>query len=346
MFPDSELSPRTSESSATLVFGGNEEGGEAETDLYCMNEHQCQTGKIKPTEFLLMIPLGGDWVTTDWQGKIWGYCQQCAFFFENDYPHRTASYKAECEDRHYNRLCALQRRLNDAGREFQRFHIDYTVRIANTLAAGDPNGQSLNTMEAQMLTNIALRVSLCFVCRQPECHYFGLNSQWVKHVAKEWYKCPMCGARYQPFSTTNGQVENLAFVLQYTDPDSGLLMGIPTTWPPSDEMGWINKRIELGARQVKTRADVDAWHAKNPPDLRALIDAQKIPTNFTEFTPNPGLDGMFSPEWCWDKTRKFHGAFLPRYGGKEVEPFDDWPALITVISWTVAAQRIQVRTRQ
>jgi hypothetical protein len=212
-------------------------------------------------------------------------------------------------------------------------------RVLNPLLAGDPNGHTMKSEEALWLSNLAHGIEFCYVCRHKECLYFGLNSEWVRHKHKEWFKCPACGKKYSPQSTAHGEVDRLAFVLQLPNVLTGDMNLIPTNWPPSDETGWICKMIEIEARKVKTQADIELWRAKSALNLQELINAQRIPLNFEEMTPDPEIDGLFSEAWAWTefKQRKYRGTFLPKEW--EIIPFEDWTEIIALLADVVAAER-------
>jgi len=56
-------------------------------------------------------------------------------------------------------------------------------------------------------------ISLTFMCRMPNCMFYGLNDQWVPNRVKHQFKCPMCGEQYRPGSDEKGAVK-AGFVLQ------------------------------------------------------------------------------------------------------------------------------------
>ena len=207
--------------------------------------------------------------------------------------------------------------------------------------AGNPDGHALVAQEAAYLTNVAEGVAFSFVCRQPDCLFFGLNSQWVKKRTSEHFRCPRCGAFYKPSST---QVGGLCFVLQFPNAATGELVRIPTSWPPSSEQGWINKQIELQARMVTAEADVQAWHNKTVLDLDKLIAHQKIPAGFTRFVPSSDIDHRFDGQWGWTEFKargEYWGSILPA-DTLELPIFNSWDTLIGLIANnTVAAQAVQ-----
>ena len=97
------------------------------------------------------------------------------------------------------------------------------------------DANTLTSTEASYLSSMQEGVDLMYLCRMPECLYFGLNSQWVKHVTKEQFKCPCCGEQYKPSSTYKGAVD-AGFVLSIVHPNTGQQQLIPVTWPPSNDI--------------------------------------------------------------------------------------------------------------
>ena len=57
------------------------------------------------------------------------------------------------------------------------------------LAAGNPGGHTLREEEAQLLTNVAQGVAFCFVCRNPDCLYFGFNSHATQNILRTTPQC-------------------------------------------------------------------------------------------------------------------------------------------------------------
>jgi hypothetical protein len=93
---------------------------------------------------------------------------------------------------------------------------DYMVELQR--AADDPtyggsvDGRVLCARDLSYFTSIAEGVELCFCCRNPNCLYFGLNSQWLQLGDRYSFRCPICIDEYKPDSTKRGQVP-FAFVI-------------------------------------------------------------------------------------------------------------------------------------
>ncbi len=178
-----------------------------------------------------------------------------------------------------------------------------------------------------------------YVCRMPDCMFYGMNSQWVEHCTKYWFKCPCCGEKYTPCSTEKDKVA-AAYILQIVDPTTGDLARIPTCWPPSEEANWLNNQIELQARDIQTPADVKAWYEKSQLELKKLIDKEKIPDGLVEMKPDTAIDWRFSSQWKWEefKQKSFWGNKFDDVLAART-PFSNWTELIGLIANTVASSR-------
>ena len=214
------------------------------------------------------------------------------------------------------------------------------------IAANDPtnacpvDAQTLTAEEASYLTHIQEGIAFMFICRMAGCMFFGLNSQWVERSdGKYQFRCPCCGDLYKPNSTVKNQIQ-ASFMLQVVDPVTNQAARIPTTWPPSEEMNWVNNQIELKARDIQTPTDVLAWHQKSQLDLKRLIEKESVPVGLKEMTPSSDIDHRFQGNWKWAefKTRTFWGAkFTDETAARD--PFSNWTELIGLIANTVASNR-------
>ena len=126
---------------------------------------------------------------------------------------------------------------------------------------------------------------------------------------------------------------------QCTDPESGEQQNIPVTWPPSEDFNWVNKQIELYARNVQTPDDLHSWYSKSKVELKKLLDQQAVPASFVQFKWDPSIENRFSDKWGWTKFRDcgyFMGNRLPDDVAAR-EPFSNWNELIALIGNTIAA---------
>ena len=225
----------------------------------------------------------------------------------------------------------------------QEYLANLEFQANNPLHPMPVDARTLTAEEASYLTLLQEEMALMYVCRQPDCMFFGLNSSWVKKRDSYQFKCPCCGIQFQPWSTLKNQVA-AAFVLQIVDPVTGELCRIPTVWPPSEEMNWVNNQIELQARRIVTPADVDAWYRRSSLDLKRLIDEQKIPRGLVQMFPSSEIDHMFTSAWEWQEFKAKGSFWGDKFGDEESarEPFSCWTEVIGLIANTVASSRARL----
>jgi hypothetical protein len=218
---------------------------------------------------------------------------------------------------------------------------------ANDLTnASSVDAQTLSSSETQFLTNLQDHIAFMFICRQPDCLFFGLNSEWVQHKDKHRFKCPLCGERYKPHSTAKNQIAKLGFVLQIADPDTGGVQLIPTVWPPNEETNWLNNQIELHARNIQTAEDAKDWHNKCKIELKNLIDRQKIPQGLQRMIPNETIKNRFSGKWKWEEFKEkccFYGNQFAKLDEAR-EPYDNFNELIGLVANVLASPKAVARS--
>ena len=86
---------------------------------------------------------------------------------------------------------------------------------------------------------------------------------------------------------------------QCVDPITGKTMTMPTTWPGSEDVQWVNKMVELRARNIETPLDVEAWYSKSKLDLSSLLQQQSIPKGFVKLPWNSQEEHRLSDKWEW-----------------------------------------------
>ena len=126
---------------------------------------------------------------------------------------------------------------------------------------------------------------------------------------------------------------------QCADPESGEQHNIPVTWPPSEDLNWVNKQIELYARNVQTPDDLHSWYSKSKVEFKKLLDQQVVPASFVQFKWDPSIENRFSDKWGWTKFRDcgyFVGNRLPDAVAAR-EPYSNLNELIALIGNTIAA---------
>ena len=72
-----------------------------------------------------------------------------------------------------------------------------------------PSRGSLSKEEREFLTQINDCMAICFVCRYPDCGYYGRNDQWVKNTHHHWCRCPRCTKQYQPSRDKAGKAKTI-----------------------------------------------------------------------------------------------------------------------------------------
>jgi len=222
-------------------------------------------------------------------------------------------------------------------------------------AADDPSyacpvdARTLTATECSYLTNVADGVYLSFLCRNSKCMFFGMNDidTWIPQI-KDWglsehrFRCPRCGDEYWPTKESDGQVK-AAFCITTTCPETGDVCHIPTVWPPSNDMNWINNQIEIHARDMKSDEDLDAWFNRSKCDLAKFIREQKVPLCFEKLPV--GYDAI----WRCQQSGKWHYQDIAAKGyvmgshftSEEAarEPFSNFNELIGIFANHVAASR-------
>jgi uncharacterized C2H2 Zn-finger protein len=180
---------------------------------------------------------------------------------------------------------------------------------------------------------------MCFLCRMPGCMFFGKNSQWVESRSSYHFKCPKCGELFRPWADYKGSVA-ASYVLSFIDPSTGLRVNMPTTWPPSEDMNWLNNQIEIYASNIQTDADLDAWKNKAALNLGELIEREAIPAEFQFFQWDADLVWR-CPAVTWNSENLqeqggFWGLKLTDESAART-PFANWSELIALVGNVVAA---------
>ncbi len=229
--------------------------------------------------------------------------------------------------------------INDAyKRELEKAAADISY-------ATNVNARTLTDMEASYLTVVGEGVTMSFVCRFPDCLFFGRNDAmtWPQEFAHYWFRCPRCGRLHSPGSTKKGQIDKLAYVIMLVDPETQAVSHIPTVWPPSEEKQWLNNMIELQARDIQTPSDLDAWYNRSKLDLHLLIEREQTPKQFQRFEWDSGLEFMMSKyNFAPIKERGFfYGAHLDR-ATAEGSLFSNWTELISLCANVVASTRVML----
>ena len=134
---------------------------------------------------------------------------------------------------------------------------------------------------------------------------------------------------------------SFAISRQCVDPITGKTMTMPTTWPGSEDVQWVNKMVELRARNIETPQDVEAWYSKSKLDLSSLLQQQSIPKGFVKLPWNSQEEHRLSDKWEWKHIKQqgyVWGNKLPDSVAAR-QPFCEWEVLIGLIAQCVASSR-------
>jgi hypothetical protein len=208
----------------------------------------------------------------------------------------------------------------------------------------------LTATECSYLTNIATGWTFSFICRIPTCMFYGMNDAmtWVAEVlaggilSDYHFRCPCCGEQYSPGKTSKGEIA-ASFCMSITDPETGLVEHVPCTWPPSNDLAWINNQIEIHARDMKTPADLDGWLNRTKLDIKKLIKEQSVPGYFEKLPI--GQDCI----WRCEQSNKWNLAPIKERGyvmGRKFTnldaartPYSNWNELIGIFASHLRASR-------
>jgi hypothetical protein len=235
-----------------------------------------------------------------------------------------------------------------------KFHKEVAVEINRQYmqelerAASDPTVatkmqcQRITATEASYLTEVFKGVTLSFVCRYPDCLFFGQNDglTWPEQFGHYHFRCPACGKDAKATSTAKNQIANLAYVLMMVDPHTGEVTHIPCTWPPSEEQNWLNRQIEATALNIKTEQDVVAWREGAKANLSELLNKQRVSEHFRQYPWKPENEHMMTKfNFAPIKERGYYiGAHLSREVA-EGPLYSNWTELIGMCANYVAATR-------
>jgi len=149
----------------------------------------------------------------------------------------------------------------------------------------------------------------------------------------------MCGMLYQPWTQNKGQIAAQK-VLSLADPKTGQIMSWPCKWPQSAEDGWLNKTLELRARNVETGEDLKAFLAKTSISLSDLLDREAMPLGFRKMEWNSHIESKLSDnkyqhsQWAHLKANGFFGEKLLM--DLDTPVFENWTELIGLLASLLA----------
>lgn len=224
-------------------------------------------------------------------------------------------------------------------------------------AAADPMSSctielgTLSRDERSYLTRVTKNLMICFVCRHPECAFFGANdeSTWIKSSTSSHWRCPRCGLRYQPWADKLGksQREALPFnkCIVYTDVhQNGRQTVVPCCWPSTAEDDFLGIQAEIYARDITTPKDLDGFYNKNAVDMSSLLERSG---QHIEGFQNFQLSGDalwhlstatgFGPEQRTVQQSKGFIGLVMTPEQKKMTPFTDFSALISLMANLIKA---------
>ena len=116
---------------------------------------------------------------------------------------------------------------------------------------------SFKAKDHSYLTAVLDNICISFVCRYPDCRFYGSNSDWVKHNERYKLRCPKRGKQYQRWVKQRGATTLLPFqkVVSILDPYTHRVSAVPATWPSSGEDDFLGKLALAQARKLMTKND-------------------------------------------------------------------------------------------
>ncbi len=215
--------------------------------------------------------------------------------------------------------------------------------VANT------NGISLTNVEAGWLTQVTEGLWISWQCRFISCAWYGLNTEWIKHAVREWYRCPHCGRQYQPWTEGDGKLmKGVQKTIVMMNPISGKIVAFGATWPHNEEDSWLNRMVEIRARELTVPSDreLGGWLVDTAVGLKTLLTNVEIPHTWEKFTLQSTTTDMFHestyPPCNYERIKQngYYGQILPPSGW--AEPFNQWEQMITLFARMVVGVESQL----
>lgn len=211
--------------------------------------------------------------------------------------------------------------------------------------AATTDAKRMLAWECSYFTKICDGVFFSYLCRKGGCGFFGPNNEetWMKHLVRWWFRCPLCGFQHQPSATREGDVPATR-ILSLLDFESGEMRHIPTSNPPSEDEGWLNKMIEIQALQIESQEDLDLWHRGAAVDYKKLLEKECLDEVFQKIEYNPNKHTAVVDSRTFNSSVQLErgwvlGAVMTDDEAKR-QPFSDWNGLISVVANYVAVNRV------
>ena len=152
-------------------------------------------------------------------------------------------------------------------------------------------GPKIGYTATTWLTQVSDNIWVSWVCRS--CRWFGLNHQWIRHADKEWYRCPHCGVRYQPWAwRPDWHDSQKAVTVQ--NPISGTSMSFGASWPNGEEDNWLARMVELKAKSqvVPEGVNLTDFLCSTAVSLDELLQKVSVPASFRIFPWNHQVENV------------------------------------------------------
>ena len=239
--------------------------------------------------------------------------------------------------------------LQDKAKQFCQEYLDAVEEgAANPLVADKCGAKVLCTEAVGYMNKLTEGIAVSWLCRFPDCGFYGMNSQWIRRVDAEKFRCPLCGLEYQPWSEARGQVPAQK-VLSMLNPLTMETMHMPIVWPSGAEDSWLSKMVEAKAEEM-VDLDIfdDAYMARNCRDIDTLVRKCGIPHFFSlqawRDDAEWKLDERTYPPSQWQhlKEKGVYGAFLD-LKDPNFTPFTDLPVLIKLLAEALAGGKQRAR---
>jgi hypothetical protein len=158
------------------------------------------------------------------------------------------------------------------------------------------DGRILSGADIGYLTYIggAMGLTISWLCRHPECGWFGENHMWYKALS-EHFCCPLCLREYRPWAYwLNDRKTKAAFPAQkmvsYTNMN-GVTKDWPMEWPDSAGDKWLNGLIEDAAAAAGTidETNLVPFMQRNIEEIDKLVPKMSRPAQFQHMAANPNI---------------------------------------------------------
>ena len=183
--------------------------------------------------------------------------------------------------------------------------------------------------------------TISFICR--DCGYYGPD--WGKARDHWWFRCFACGARYYPWTSSNGKSPYNRVVIVH-DPILGTLTYTPAMWPDTAEDNWLANMCEVYARKITTVQELNDFVKRSAVGIAKLLTNAGNPTHYQHMTFSETAQWRFDGQWELSQYQSviehgFVGGIWKPTDPTEVgQIFTDWAELAQYVGNITAATRI------